>query len=273
MLEEKHPKAREADQDIIIPPTASDPQPVIFESIDGVSVHNAAKKLQGSGGPTLMDSDGWKHILCSKSYGNASVNLCDDIAELAKKLCRDNIHPDVLHEFVANRLIPLDKGEDKEGNKGVRPIGIGEILRRIIGKVIVTNIREDIIQAAGPLQTCAGLRSGIEASIHAMRKIFGKDETEGLLLVDAENAFNNLNRKAALHNIRELCPPFYRYLANTYQISAKMIINDHEQTDNIFSEEGSTQGDVTAMAMYAVGTRPLIDILHDKTETTQCQQC
>ena len=122
------------------------------------------------------------------------------------------------------------------------------------------------------LQTCAGLKSGIEASIHAMRKIFEKDGTEAMLLVDAENAFNNLNRSAALHNIKELCPSFHRYLANTYQILSKMIINDQEKTDHILSEEGSTQGDVAAMAMYAIGIRPLIDILQDKTDSSSCQQ-
>ena len=195
-------------------------------------------------------------------------------ADVAKKLCREEVHSDCLRELVANRLIPLDKGEDKDGNPGVRPIGIGEILRRIIGKVVVANIREDIQNAAGPLQTCAGLKSGIEASIHAMRNIFEKDDTEGVLLVDAENAFNNLNREAALHNIKELCPPFFRYLSNTYQISAKMVINDNENnnSDHILSEEGSTQGDVTATDMYAVGTRPLIDFLNENIDTSLCQQ-
>ena len=164
---EKHPKAKEVSNDILLPPNATEPQPVIFEEIDGVAVYNAAKRMQGPGGPTLVDADGWKHILCSKSYGNASTELCNAIAELAKKLCRDNKHPDTLHELVANRLIPLDKGDDKKGNPGVRPIGIGEILRRIIGKVVVGAIRDDIINAAGPLQTCAGLKAGIEASIHA----------------------------------------------------------------------------------------------------------
>ena len=268
----KHPKAREVNEDILIPPTAAEPEPVIYEEIDGAAVYRAAKQLQGSGGPTLIDADGWSHSLCSKSYGNASSDLCDAIADLAKKLCRDDIHPDTLHEFVANRLIPLDKGEDKQGNPGVRPIGIGEILRRIIGKVVVDNRREDIINAAGPLQTCAGLKSGIEASVHAMRRVFEKEETEALLLVDAENAFNNLNRKAALHNIRELCPPFHRYLANTYRLPAKMIVKDQGKIDIILSEEGSTQGDVTAMGMYAIGTRPLIDLLNERTDPTKCQQ-
>ena len=118
---------------------------------------------------------------------------------MLKKLSYEEIHPDTLHEFVACRLIPLDKGEDKWSNIGVRPIGIGEIFRRLVGKVVVENIRTDIIDAAGPLQTCVGLDAGIEASIHAMKSIFDEESTEAILLVDAENAFNNLNRKAAQH--------------------------------------------------------------------------
>ena len=43
-----------------------------------------------------------------------------------------------------------------------------------------------------------------------------------------------------------------------------MIVNDSVNSESILSEEGSTQGDVGAMGMYAVGTRPLIDILRNK---------
>ena len=60
--------------------------PVIYEEIDASKVQTAAMHLSGSGGPTLVDADGWRRILCSKAYGNASVNLCQGIADLAKKL-------------------------------------------------------------------------------------------------------------------------------------------------------------------------------------------
>ena len=192
--------------------------------------------------------------------------------DLQGGLCREKVHPDSLHEFIACRLIPLDKGNDSEGNPGVRPIGIGEILRRIVGKVVVSSIKEDIITSAGPLQTCAGLMSGIEASIHAMRIIFNEKDTEGILLVDAENTFNLLNRKAAIQNIKQLCPPFHQFLANTYQLPAELHINDDTGSECIMSDEGSTQGDVAAMGMYAVGTRPLINILDRHVDNKLCKQ-
>ena len=40
----------------------------------------------------------------------------------------------------------------------------------------------------------------------------------------------------------------------------------------IYSEEGSTQGDVTAMAMYAIGTKPPVERLHSVFDITKCKQ-
>ena len=73
-------------------------------------------------------------------------------------------------------------------NPGLRPIGVAEVLRRIISKAILA-----IKEAAGGVQLCVGQVSGCEAGVHAMRGIFDDEETEAILLVDATNAFNSLN--------------------------------------------------------------------------------
>ena len=183
------------------------------------------------------------------------------------------MHPDCLTEYVAGRLVPLDKGDTKEGKPGVRLVGVGEVLRRLVGKLLLGVIKDDITTAAGPLQTCTGVKAGIEAAIHAMRQVFESSETEAVLLVDAENAFNNLNRKATLQNIKELCPPFYQYLQNTYQKPAKLIIPGVDKYDVIYSEEGTTtQGDVAAMGEYGLGIKPLTDKLAAAVDTKLCKQ-
>ena len=86
-------------------------------------------------------------------------------------------------------------------NPGVRPIGVGEVLRRIMGKAIYWILKDDIQESAGPLETATGLKAGAEAAIHSMRPIFEDSSTEAVILVDAKNAFNSINRKVALHNI------------------------------------------------------------------------
>ena len=76
----------------------------------------------------------------------------------------------------------------------------------------------------------------------------------------AENAFNNLNREGALENIKEICPLFFRYLNNTYQKPAKLVIpGEGNNYEVILSEEGTTQGDVAAMALYGLGIKPLTE--------------
>ena len=64
---------------------------------------------------------------------------------------------------------------------------------------------------------CAGLRSGSETAVHGIHSIFEEEETDAVLLIDASNAFNTLNRAAALYNIRVLCPPIATYVINTYR--------------------------------------------------------
>ena len=71
-----------------------------------------------------------------------------------------------LEAYLSCRLIPLDK------NPGVRPIGIGEVLRWIIGKAIIFTIKPHIIDSAGDLQLGAGQPAGCEAAVHAMSEDF-----------------------------------------------------------------------------------------------------
>ncbi len=106
---------------------------------------------------------------------------------MARRLATEKFDPISLEAFLASRLIPLDKCP------GIRPIGIGEIPRRIIAKAICRHLRPDIQSAAGPLQLCAGQQAGCEAAIHAIHQLFQTEDCEEVLLVDADNAFNRLN--------------------------------------------------------------------------------
>lgn len=71
--------------------------------------------------------------------------------------------------------------------------------------------------------------SGSEAAIHAMYTIFEADETDGVLLIDAFNAFNALNRQTALHDIRIQCPIIATYAINTYRLSARLFISGGQE--------------------------------------------
>ena len=119
----------------------------------------AASNTAGSGGPSRIDADTWKHMLCSKAYGALADELADAVAVLARRICTEDIPYDHVSSFFSCRLVPLIKETD-----GVRPVGIGETLRRIIGKSVAKALRNEIQVAGGCLQTCTGIEAGISKS-------------------------------------------------------------------------------------------------------------
>ncbi|XP_066926215.1 uncharacterized protein [Clytia hemisphaerica] len=206
-------------------------------------------KTRGGAGPSGLDGDGWRRILCSKNFKTESNDLCLSLARMAKHLCTTIETDNSLEAFLSSRLIPLNK------NPGLRPIGIGETLRRIIGKTVARLLKQDIADSVGSLQVCAGQDAGCEAAIHALREIFRQDDTEAVMLVDASNAFNAVNRNAFLHNVNVICPSIATFTTNCYSSPSRLFVIGGIE---IASSEGTTQGDPIAGLVYAIATIPLI---------------
>ena len=192
--------------------------------------------------------------MCSNKFKAESKALREETATFAKKIATEVVDPDTLEAYTACRLIPLDKAPD-DPQLQIRPIGVGEVLRRIVGKAISWSLSVEMQVAAGPLQVSTGLQGGAEAAIHSMKTIFHEEATDAIILVDAENAFNRLNRQVALHNMQYLCPPFATILINTYRVPARLFVANGGE---IQSSEGTTQGDTLAMAFYGLSTKPIL---------------
>ena len=196
-------------------------------------------------------------LLACKSFKKSGTDLCNAVALMARKLCTEYVDPTSIEAVLSSRLIPLDKGEG-----AVRPKRVGKVLRRIMGKCVTKVIKPDVIDASGSIQVCAGHKSGSEAAIHAKREIFEHDNSDAVLLVDASNAFNALNRAAALHNIRVLCPSIATYAINTYREPSRLFIVGGQE---LRSCEGTTQGDPLAISL-----QPLITHLQVKSAASHC---
>ena len=116
------------------------------------------------------------------------------MAELARKIAHNVVKWVDICALMSSRLIALDKCP------GVRPIAIREEPRRILCKVLAMATGSDVVDLCGVRQLCSRLKAGIEGSVHAIRKLYEEHcgNGWGLLQVDAKNAFNSLNRAAAL---------------------------------------------------------------------------
>ena len=210
-LRQKHPEAEEAKIGTLLRGPVEEVIESLFIPINGQMVREAALRTKGSGGPSGVDANGFKRILACKS--------CKALANLTKTLCTEFVAPTLFEDLVASRLIPLDKGEG-----AVRPIGVGEVLRRIISKCVMKIVKLEVLEVSGSLHLCAGQPAGSEAAVHAMRNIFDADGTDAVLLIDTSNVFNALNSAAALHNSSVLCPSIAVYAINTYRLPSRLFL-------------------------------------------------
>ena len=106
-----------------------------------------------------------------------SRDFCNAVALTVKKLCLKRCCGNYgsLEAFLAFKLITLDK------NPGVRPIRIGEVIRRILGRAIMITFRRNILESAGDLEPCADQRAGCEAAVHALSSMFSEDDSDAIL--------------------------------------------------------------------------------------------
>eukprot|EP00957_Ditylum_brightwellii_P017209 1297488-Ditylum_brightwellii.AAC.1 len=93
-----------------------------------------------------------------------------------------------------------------------------------------------------------GDEAGREGAVHSIKQMWNDHAEEdgwGILLVDARNAFNKVNRRAMLWNVRHSWASGAQFAFNTYRHWRKLVLCGHK--DLAFSKEGVTQGDPLAM--------------------------
>jgi hypothetical protein len=97
-----------------------DPPPV---DVTSATIEKVATRLSGAAGPSGVDAIDMQNWL--SGYGKESSALREELTEWASWLA--NQHPPwaAYRALVACRLVALDK------EPGVRPVGIGEIFRRL----------------------------------------------------------------------------------------------------------------------------------------------
>ena len=251
-LTAKHPPAAPLFAEALMTGTMPpDVHPSLFACINGSLIKKCCLRTKGGAGVSQQEDSFWHKA--TTGFKEVSTSLCNALAAVTRRLATEYVDPTSVSALLANRGIAVDKCP------GLRPIGVGEIVRRIIGKVIMTVTSVDVQQAVGCLQLCGGQAAGVEAAVHAMREFFENDDTDAFLLIDADNAFNRINRGVALWNIQFICPSMKVILINFYRSATRIFLQDGAEIFELLSCEGTTQGCPLAMAMYALALVPLVN--------------
>jgi hypothetical protein len=300
VLRGKHPAMRDPDPDLTDPDRGSfeayaeetpTPVPVV---ITGEVVEQVASRLSGGAGPGGTDAVDLRNWLLR--FGAESESLRDALAVIAEWLANEHPPWAAYRALMACRLVALDKCP------GVRPVGIGEVYRRLIAKCVLEVAGGQATTAAGNLNLCAGLPAGIEGAVHALRKAATQprrphlperrpdpargrepegelhtqpepepmgeeepDDPDGTLLVDAMNGFNELGRRAMLWTVRHRWAAGSRFAFNCYRHSAQLILRRPGRSGyTLLSAEGVTQGDPLSMVLYGLALVPLADTLRQE---------
>jgi hypothetical protein len=160
--------------------------------------------------------------------------------------------------LVSGTLVPIIK---KDG--GIRPIVVGEVIRRLISKLCVTAVFQDAREYLQPLQLGVGEKGGCEAVLHAFNRSIRNpdlDPASILSLMDFKNAFNEVKRESFLEEVRLKFPCIYPWVYFSYSSEAPLFIEDK----TIFASTGVQQGDPLGPLLFALVLHPLL--LHIKSE-------
>jgi len=95
-----------------------------------------------------------------------------------------------------------------------------------------------------------------------MSQVFVEEGRDGILSIDASNALSRMNISVALHKIQKTWKEVSLYIINTNRSPSRFFICGGDQ---IFSQEGTTQGDPLAMPWYSVNTSFIIQSVRTST--------
>ena len=147
--------------------------------------------------------------------------------------------------FYGASLIALNK---KGG--GIRPIAVGNTIRRLAAKVGLRPLTEALGEELRPVQLGFGTPGGCEAAVHATRRYLKcTRERRVILKLDMRNAFNTIRRDTFLTEARERIPTLYPLLWQAYAKPTALLFGD----TIIPSATGLQQGDPVGPALFSLG--------------------
>ena len=165
--------------------------------------------------------------------------------------------PTLVSRFLAGgSLIALNK--NKEGcAPDIRPIAVGETLRRLVGKCMCALLKVKAADFFQPLQFGVACRAGAEKVTHGLRICIEEhrgDDDFVAFKVDMKNAFNVVSRQAVVDECTTFFPELLPWVSWCYG-SHPLIWHP---LGHISSESGVQQGDPLGPLLFALVLQKLI---------------
>jgi hypothetical protein len=189
--------------------------------------------------------------IISLSAGEAGQKALRALTKLCNFLLSEQLPSEICHLLYGASLCALNK---KDG--GLRPIAIGNCLRRLTSKLACFQSRNIVNSYLSPHQLGVATKLGCEAAIHTTRTFVNNDQNRGkvLLKLDFKNAFNSVERDCILKEVQCHTPLLYPYLYQCYRNPSTLFFDNHL----ISSSVGAQQGDPCGSMIFSLAIQPII---------------
>ena len=151
-------------------------------------------------------------------------------------------------------------------NRGIRPIAVGETLRRSISSCAMDHVSKSAAEWFNPSQLGIATSNGTESIVHAVRRVHehhGNNSEYAILSGDLSNGFNLVNRKAFLKGVQEHFPALLARTVYCYGDDAPYLWSGE---DVIRSVTGVQQDDPLVPLLFALALHPMAVELKERLQ-------
>ena len=185
--------------------------------IDEAAELRAVKRMNpnAAAGPDRMPPRLLHFLVTGEVSPEAGVTGLSVLTRLVGRLARGQIPNQSFPLLSGATLLPIQPRPDKI----ISPIAIGQVLRRLVTKVLLPATIADTKGYLEPEQLANGIPSAMDAVVHDARmlmKRYGQDSDFVMVPIDAKSAFNSYSRHRMLNILPERAPSLARFTNALY---------------------------------------------------------
>ena len=180
------------------------------------------------------------------------------LTTLYNKILTNSVSELMRAVLTGSRVVIIPKKGISPAGVG-RPLGIGEVLYRVLGKIISNVMGKQLADVMAPLQLAVGVKDSCIIMDRVLQQMY--DDGYAILSLDLENAFNTVRRRQLYDSCRELAPELLGILRFSYE--EKSELRDSHGDFIKFCETGVRQGDPLAMIFFCIAAFKLLQELED----------
>ena len=207
---------------------------------ENVFCDTVRRSPRGSGvGPSGWRFEHFKVLIDNENTAKCLFSACSAIA-------KGILPPEIAQLMSSSRLIALSKS-----NGDLRPIAVGDALRRRTDRAICAQKKEAFADYFTPIQHGVSTQNGTELVAHHIGLMLEVNQNWIVLKSDVRNAFNSISRCDMLKEVSKAFPDLFSHIQQMYGHSSSLVYLQGLSSIVIPSQEGVHQGDPLGPVLLA----------------------